>query len=153
MNIAVPGRKSITCGDLNLSHVGQTVSLLGWLHRRRDHGRLIFIDRTRALGPISMQDIRFEHDVTIRRSELTSLRERQQQAWPQRLWLTALDWTVGYGYHVERALFWVVGFILAGVIVLRVSGEGRRHGMPYGLAYSFDLLLPLLFGAIQVCLK
>jgi hypothetical protein len=71
-------------------------------------------------------------------------RERQQEAWPQRLWLTALDWTVGYGYHVERALFWVVGFILAGVIVLRVSGEGRRYGMPFGLAYSFDLLLPII---------
>ena len=33
----------------------------------------IFIDRTRASGPISMQDIMFEHDVTIRRSELTAL--------------------------------------------------------------------------------
>src|SRR6516225_7555717 len=33
----------------------------------------IFIDRTRVSGPVSMQDIRFEHDVTIRRSELTAL--------------------------------------------------------------------------------
>jgi hypothetical protein len=71
-------------------------------------------------------------------------RERQQVAWLQRIWLTALDWFVGYGYHVERALYWVVGFILTGVIVLRVSGEGRRHSMPYGLAYSFDLLLPII---------
>ncbi len=71
-------------------------------------------------------------------------RERREATWPQRVWLTALDWSVGYGYHVERALFWVVGFILAGVVVLRVSGEGRRHGMPFGFAYSFDLLLPII---------
>ena len=71
-------------------------------------------------------------------------RERQEVRGPQRVWLTALDWSVGYGYHVERALFWVAGFILAGVVVLRASGEGRHHGMPFGLAYSFDLLLPII---------
>jgi hypothetical protein len=71
-------------------------------------------------------------------------RERQEVRGPQRVWLTALDWSVGYGYHVERALFWVAGFIVAGVVVLRASGEGRRHGMPFGLAYSFDLLLPII---------
>ncbi len=33
-----------TCGELNQSHVGQTATLCGWVHRRRDHGKLIFID-------------------------------------------------------------------------------------------------------------
>lgn len=33
-----------TCNDLRLSHVGQTVRLSGWVHRRRDHGNLLFID-------------------------------------------------------------------------------------------------------------
>ncbi len=32
------------CGLLNLSHVGQCVSLCGWVNRRRDLGGLIFID-------------------------------------------------------------------------------------------------------------
>ena len=39
-------------------------------------------------------------------------RERHEVDWQQRVWLTALDWSVGYGYHVERALIWVAGFIL-----------------------------------------
>ena len=33
-----------TCGQLRASHAGQTVHLMGWVHRRRDLGGLIFID-------------------------------------------------------------------------------------------------------------
>ncbi|MEO1405142.1 MAG: OB-fold nucleic acid binding domain-containing protein, partial [Pseudomonadota bacterium] len=33
-----------TCGDLRKTDVGQTVRLSGWLHRRRDHGGVMFID-------------------------------------------------------------------------------------------------------------
>ena len=32
------------CGLLNTDQLGQTVSLCGWAHRRRDHGGVIFID-------------------------------------------------------------------------------------------------------------
>ena len=32
------------CGDVNRSHLDQTVTLCGWAHRRRDHGGVIFID-------------------------------------------------------------------------------------------------------------
>ncbi|TQI80818.1 aspartyl-tRNA synthetase [Serratia fonticola] len=32
------------CGQLNLAHVGQEVTLCGWVNRRRDLGGLIFID-------------------------------------------------------------------------------------------------------------
>lgn len=36
--------RSHTCGELNASNVGQSVTLSGWIHRKRDHGSLMFID-------------------------------------------------------------------------------------------------------------
>jgi aspartyl-tRNA synthetase len=32
------------CGLIDKSYLGQTVTLFGWVHRRRDHGGVIFID-------------------------------------------------------------------------------------------------------------
>jgi aspartyl-tRNA synthetase len=36
--------RDVTCGELRGGDAGRTVRIAGWVHRRRDHGRLIFLD-------------------------------------------------------------------------------------------------------------
>jgi aspartyl-tRNA synthetase len=36
--------RSYYCGELNETHVDEEVTLCGWVHRRRDHGGVIFLD-------------------------------------------------------------------------------------------------------------
>jgi aspartyl-tRNA synthetase len=36
--------RSHYCGDVRSDHIDETVSLCGWVHRRRDHGGVIFLD-------------------------------------------------------------------------------------------------------------
>jgi cytoskeletal protein CcmA (bactofilin family) len=75
-----------------------------------------------------------------------SSRERERSeakdgAW---VWLTILKWVIGYGYYPYLAVYWAIALVIMGALVLRVSGEGPRNGMPYGIAYSIDTLLPII---------
>jgi aspartyl-tRNA synthetase len=66
-----------TCAQLRLAEVGQTVRLSGWVHRKRDHGQLLFIDLrdhygitqcvTDASKPVfkGVEDTRVESVVTV----------------------------------------------------------------------------------------
>src|SRR5579875_676466 len=42
--MASSGAQKLSCGALRLQHVGSNVEINGWVHRRRDHGGLIFVD-------------------------------------------------------------------------------------------------------------
>jgi len=43
-----------TCGELRATHAGDTVRVSGWVHRKRDHGDLVFIDLRDHYGMVQI---------------------------------------------------------------------------------------------------
>ncbi|MEO8355536.1 MAG: aspartate--tRNA ligase [Chloroflexota bacterium] len=46
--------KTHTCGELRATHTDQQVTLSGWVHRRRDHGGVIFLDMRDRYGIVQV---------------------------------------------------------------------------------------------------
>ncbi len=46
--------RSYYCGDVRSNHIGETVTLYGWVDRRRDHGFVIFLDLRDRSGTVQI---------------------------------------------------------------------------------------------------
>lgn len=62
--------RTVYCGQLNATHVGQKVTLCGWVNRRRDLGSLIFIDMRDREGIVQVFFDPDSQDTLTRAAEL-----------------------------------------------------------------------------------
>ena len=53
-NLLATGLRSDVCGALRPRDAGRRVRLAGWVHRRRDHGTLVFIDLRDRYGLVQV---------------------------------------------------------------------------------------------------
>ena len=62
--------RSHNCGEVRVTEVDKPVELLGWVHRRRDHGGLIFIDLRDRSGLIQIVFSNKDTNLHIKAQEL-----------------------------------------------------------------------------------
>ncbi len=48
-------QRTCYCGQIGEQHVGQSVLLAGWVHRRRDHGGMVFVDLRDREGAVQLR--------------------------------------------------------------------------------------------------
>jgi hypothetical protein len=113
-----------------------------WLHRQRRYSRQPY----EQLANVLQAQGEIDTATAVRYAERDRDRDEQRRrgSWLIFAWLTLLRYLIGYGYYLFYSIGWVAGLIGLGVFVLWRSGEGRRNGMPYGVSYSFDMLLPII---------
>ncbi|MEX2374725.1 MAG: aspartate--tRNA ligase [Dehalococcoidia bacterium] len=70
--------KTIGCGEVRAEHVGEQVTLAGWVHRRRDHGGLVFLDLRDSSGLVQVvahpEDAGFEAASAVRSEWVVQIR-------------------------------------------------------------------------------
>ncbi len=64
--------------------------------------------------------------------------------WLAWLWSALKLLFIGFGYQIWHAFFWLAGFVAIGAFVFRKSPEAVSNGYKYGIAYSLDMLLPII---------
>src|SRR6266850_181430 len=109
-----------------------------WLRKQARFSRQPYVQLASILEKQGYKD-KADHVLYVGRN-----RERREARGIHWLSLFLQKIFVGYGYYPYYALWWSLGLLLLGAVVLKVSGQGRFHGMPYGIVYSFDLLVPII---------
>jgi hypothetical protein len=64
--------------------------------------------------------------------------------WFRAAYLLVARYTVGYGLHPSWCLFSTIAITIIGAILFRRTPEARKWKINLGLAYSFDMLLPII---------
>jgi hypothetical protein len=131
-------------GEMNIKsapHETKAAWLLQWLNRQNDPR-----EPYQQLRQVLLRDGE-KHDADEigyagrNREWINAWNEGQYQLF---VGLCILKVFAGFGYKLWISGIWALGFVFAGAILFMTSQEARQGGYRYGIAYSFDTLLPII---------
>jgi len=72
-------------------------------------------------------------------------REKKGSGWCRSLWMFLQDVFIGYGFKLERSLYWVIILTALGMVILTLSDQGPTpHSVLSRFFYTLDRLLPFI---------
>ncbi|MBI4526526.1 MAG: pentapeptide repeat-containing protein [Deltaproteobacteria bacterium] len=72
-------------------------------------------------------------------------REKKGSSWRRWLWMLLQDMFIGYGFKLERSLYWVIGLTALGTVILTWSDQGPTpHAVLSRIFYTLNMLLPVI---------
>jgi hypothetical protein len=111
-----------------------------WLNRQPHYSPLPYESIAASLSNLGHKDTSIDILYAGKTRELLEA----TPSWTGKIQLYLLRSLIGFGYRIYYAFWWALALVVAGALVLRVSGEGKRVHMPYGIAYSIDMALPVI---------
>ena len=131
--------KTINCGELGAEHVGRQVTLAGWVHRRRDHGNLVFIDLRDREGVA--QVVFNPADAPEAHAVAESLRQE---------WVVQVKGTVGMRPSGTENLNLATGLVEVQASSLRVLNESKTPPFYVNEESEVDELLRLKYRYVDL---
>jgi hypothetical protein len=59
-------------------------------------------------------------------------------------YLLGAKYATGFGYYPAYSIIHIIILTAIGAVVFITTEEAKKFGMPFGIAYSFDMLLPII---------
>jgi hypothetical protein len=111
-----------------------------WLNKQANYSPLPYESIAASLSNLGHKDTATDILYAGKTRELLEA----TPSWTDKVRLYLLRLLIGFGYRIYYAFWWALALVIAGALVLRLSGEGKRLNMPYGIAYSIDMALPII---------
>jgi hypothetical protein len=116
--------------------------LIEWLERQKSYSPQPYGQLSNILTQLGREDR--ARAVLYSGKERSRAQALTQARWGEWLWLSLQNILIGYGQKIYYAVLWALLFVGIGALIFKGSKESEEHRMPYGIAYSFDMLLPII---------
>lgn len=140
--------KSITAGNCGLAHCELPVQWFGkWLSKQPDDNadRKSF-EPYKAVADFltSRGQVLEGNSLAVLGHDIERVDAYRHGEYARYILLSIYGYSVGYGYELYLVVIPTIIFVVIGAVTFRNTKEAKARHMPYGIFYSFDMLLPII---------